>query len=250
MGALTGIRVLITRPKAQAENLAQRFIEQGAEPLLFPCLDIHASITEDIKTICIPWRDWQWLLFISANAVTHSQILFQQPLPATIKLAAMGPSTKAALEKAGLPCHLMAPAPFNTHALLTLAEFQDCHGVQMGIVKGQGGRQQLEETLRARGAHVLPVACYERRRPAGFLPKNTLAQVNMLVCTSRESLQNLLNMVHSAEQDNLRHKPLLVISERVAHAARHEGFQHIIVSQKACDEAMVKAAIEWQRGNS
>ena len=47
-----------------------------------------------------------------------------------------------------------------------LPELADLRGKRVLIFRGDGGREQLGDTLRARGAHVDYVACYRRAAPA------------------------------------------------------------------------------------
>lgn len=113
---LAGKRVLVTRARAQADELASRLREEGAEPVFFPVLDFAPS--DDPEGLAKASADlahghFRAVLFTSQNAVTafidtlreggHDARAFGKAI-----LGAIGTATAAALEAAGLKADFVA----------------------------------------------------------------------------------------------------------------------------------------------
>src|SRR5688500_11076439 len=96
---LEGKRIVVTRPVYQAAELETALRECGAEPILYPCIEIAPP--EDTSKLDGALRDaasgyYHWLVLTNANAVV---ILKQRTeasgisLPRHLKIAAIGPAT-------------------------------------------------------------------------------------------------------------------------------------------------------------
>ena len=69
---LTGLKIVVTRPRDQAVQLARRIEQAGGIPLLFPLLDITA--VQDTKTLheqIARLGQFNLTIFISPNAVHY-----------------------------------------------------------------------------------------------------------------------------------------------------------------------------------
>jgi uroporphyrinogen-III synthase len=245
MKPLENIRILVTRPIVQAESLCQQLQAQGAIPIRLPVLRIEA-IPENFAL-------HQWatclskihkLVFISVNAVEHALPVLYKTDPhsmQTISCFAVGQRTATALQAYGVKV-ISAPPPFNSESLLTLPPLQKLDQQHILIFRGIGGRELLAEVLRARGATVEYCDVYRRVLPAlEVIPD----KVDMIMVTSRESLQNLQTLL--GECAWLHQTPLILLSERIAETARTLGWQAPLISAHiASDEGLVHAALQWQ----
>src|SRR5262245_40964379 len=102
---LFGKRILITRPKAQAEPLRAQLAELGAEVILFPTVQVREPaswqpLDEAIQNI----NRYQWLIFTSVNGVENFFARFQKIRKdirklGGIKIAAIGPATEKAVRR-------------------------------------------------------------------------------------------------------------------------------------------------------
>jgi uroporphyrinogen-III synthase len=164
---LTGKRVVVTRTRAQASELARRLEERGAEVMLIPTIEIapprsFAGLDAALAAI----DTFDWLLFTSANAVeVFAQRRGQRALPEKLRLAAVGPATARALQAAGLQAALVparAVAESFAEALLPHAA-----GSRMLLVRAEVARDHLPETLRAAGADVTIAEAYRTVIPEG-----------------------------------------------------------------------------------
>ena len=70
MPTLTNIRILITRPRHQASELAFELKALGAIPILIPTIEIISPETyAPLDDALAQLGQYDWLIFTSANAV-------------------------------------------------------------------------------------------------------------------------------------------------------------------------------------
>ncbi|ASF45892.1 uroporphyrinogen-III synthase [Methylovulum psychrotolerans] len=248
MSGLGGAGVLVTRPAHQAEVLCRLIAEQGGTAIRFPTLAIEATAdTVAVQTALANLGNFQWLIFISANAVNFALKANGGKIPKLIapRLAAIGQSTAQALANSGLGVDLVPAQGFNSEALLAEPLLQQVGGQRILIVRGEGGREELAAQLRHRGAEVSYIDVYKR-----VMPDNNASEVQALLTqqrlqaitiTSGEALQNLLMMVAPAYHPLLTAIPVIVVSGRLAQMANNLGFKHVVVAEQPADSAMIKA---------
>lgn len=249
--ALRGMCVLVTRPAHQAQALREMIEAQGGQVMLFPVLEISATVNvEELMDLVIHLDDFDIAIFISGNAVVQglSFVLARRSLPLHLQLATVGQRTARELEQFGLCADICPQDKFNSEALLELAEMQEVRDKNIVIFRGEGGREFLADTLRARGAHVEYANVYRRACPAGdssvLVDALLHNKIDMITVTSNEGLSNLFDMAGSAGQAALLQVPLTTISQRIAALAVTLGFQSpATVSTLACDESLVEAVI-------
>jgi uroporphyrinogen-III synthase len=243
------LRVLVTRPVGQAAGLCRLAEEAGYEAVQLAAIEIREPVDlEALRSLAGTLHSYDLAVFISVNAVTHGldYLLARRDWPARVKIATVGTSTAAALREYGLAPDLIPAHRFNSEALLELDELQDMHGKRVVILRGNGGREHLYDTLRARGAVVEYVEAYRRTCPEidpqlmrALLQPGAL---DVVTVTSNETLQNLFAMAGEEGRPLLRALPLVVVSERQALLAQELGFEHAaIVAENAGDTALVEA---------
>lgn len=242
--------VAVTRPREQAETLCRMIEDAGGRAIRLPLLAIEALEPECAGAARLRrLDDVDWLVFISANAVRFGL----EHLPPNVlegtkhpHIAAIGEATRGALELRGLAVDLAPKAQFNSEALLAQPEWSDMRGQRVLIVRGEGGRELLAETLRARGAEVEYAEVYRRIWPpldvAYFLSLAQSAALGALVVTSGEALEHLAGQLGTAALERIARIPVIVVSERLAQAARDLGFQNPVVASAASDRAIFDTA--------
>ena len=239
---LTGRKILVTRPVGQADVLASLIEQQGGEAILLPVIDIVAVDSAQ-------WQPWQpeltdWLMFVSPNAVRCFMAGYQRQLPEHIKLVAAGEGTAQAMRAHGLRVDLQPELSNGSEGLLPLAQWQHMQQQQVVIVRGNGGRELMANTLRDRGAQVNFLEVYRRELPT--LPATVLQQAlqaDWLTITSVNGVKNLLSLLSDYRQQVVQ-KPLLVVSERIRDFASEQGFERVYVTADVSDTAMVQRLIE------
>jgi len=246
--------VLVTRPKNQAENLCALIEQSGATPIRFPVLDIiPVEPSDKIKRILNTLQQYQWLFFVSANAVNFALRANNGKIDISqhVCIVAVGLATAGALRNAGLNVNLVPEQGFNTEAILAMPQLQEINGQSCLIVRGQGGRELLAQTLEQRGAQVYYLELYRRIMPdtdAGpvekLLHQNKL---DVITITSGEALNNMLKMLDSSVHRQLLATPLAVISQRIRQLAIELGFKQVFVSEQPADTALVKAIVNGEK---
>lgn len=248
MAVLNGACVLVTRPMHQAENLSRLISEQGGMAIRFPTLEIMAiAETEQLTNTLANFGGFQWLVFISANAVNFALKANGGKIGQlnSMRFAAVGQATALTLKSAGLPVDLVPAQNYSSEALLAMPQWQRVSGQRFLIVRGEGGREELATTLRNRGAEVNYLDVYKRVIPnidssevLGLLKQQKLDAITI---TSGEALQNLLIMLDQHYHQLLFLVPLVVISDRIRQMAVDMGFKQIAVSVNPSDAAILEA---------
>ena len=249
-GPLAGLGILVTRPAAQAEPFCTALTAEGASVIRFPVLEILApSDPTNLREVLDRLADFDIAVFISPNAVQRvlNLALAERTWPASTKIAAIGNRTAQELKGFGRPADILPPRRFDSEALLAQEAMQDVAGKRVVIFRGDGGRELLGDTLKARGAEVTFAEAYRRGRPEGDTGELMYAfsrgQIGVITITSGEGLRNLYEMVGKLGRMWLRKTPLVVGSERIAEIAQELGFKAAVETAEDPTDAAMLAAV-------
>lgn len=245
---LRGRRILVTRPAAQSATLADMIAARGGEALCFPLLEIGPIDTavDGADGQALALASYDFVVFISPNAVDYGlPRVGGEKWPAATRAVAIGPSTVASLAAHGIGPVLAPSGRFDSEAVLALPEFSDAAvaGRRVLILRGNGGRELLAETLRARGATVDCLSCYRRSAPADMSPLVTLLReggVDAVTLSSSEGLRNLWSALATEDRQRLARLPVFVPHARIAEEAAALGLMRVIPTAPA-DAGLVEA---------
>ena len=245
---LAGRGILVTRPAHQADHLCRLIEAAGGRPIRFPVLEIRPSADPDAAAAALGrLADYDVAVFVSANAVQQAvAAMGPRPWPSRVEIAAIGAATAQALMAQGLVVTHCPVADFTSEALLALPALQGLAGRRVLILRGDGGRDQLRDTLRARGAEVDYLEVYRRCLPeadsAPLLDRWRSGEIDAVMVTSNESLRNLTTIVGTLGKPLLRATPLIVPNARTAALARELGISdRLRIAADATDAAMTAA---------
>jgi len=250
---LTGLKILVTRPRDQAVLLAQRIELAGGTPLLFPLLEIAPvqdakALHEQISRL----SQFNLAVFISPNAVKYGMeaIRAEGTLPPLLKIATVGQGSAKALHESGITNVIVPTESFDSEGLLNLPELRNIDGWRILIFRGDGGRELLGDTLRERGATVEYATCYRRSKPQWEAGALLDAAPDVITVTSSEALAYLWQILGNGRKGSLSGIPLFVPHKRIAELARQQGWQQVLLAE-AGDDGLLSALIAWARsGNS
>lgn len=226
---LRGLNIVNTRPLSRQGRALSLAIEQaGGTALHYPTLAIEpiSFTTPQLSAV-------DYAIFVSPNAATYwfNGSLVKE-FSTAVKVIAMGEGTLGVLQQYGIPA--IIPKEATSECLLMLPQLQSIQNKQILLIKGEGGRHLIAETLTQRGAKLIIQEVYKRILPtqnASLLLRLQQEQVDCIVFTSQESMQNFFTLLHKEMHQKIYSIPCIVISQRLAHAASSLGMKHIILSQ-------------------
>lgn len=249
--SLAGWRIVVTRPDHQAQGLCQAIERLGGAVLRFPAIEIappkslalaHASLANI--------DDYDWLIFISANAVNGALALLPRETLATIqaRFAAVGSATAGALLRAGRAPDVYPERGGGGEDLLQLGVFAAPCKQRILIIRGEGGKEWLAQELARRGATVGYAEVYRR-----VCPKPTPEQIagvwlaptppQIVIVTSRDALENLCNMLTGAAKRRLFATQLVVVSTDMVKKALAAGFARTALLAGPTDESIIETLV-------
>lgn len=238
---LAGRTIVVTRPAAQADGLCAALAGLGAEALRFPLLTItpvHDPAAYAALHARLRAGDFSLAFFVSPNAVhcALDGLLPHGPLPATLQLSTVGRGSEAALAARGFEQVIAPESGFDSESVLALPAFQPAAvaGRRVLILRGDGGRDLLGDTLAQRGAQVEYFSCYRRSGPvddpAPLLARARARGLDALSLTSSEAVGHLLAL---PGVEVLFPVPVFAPHPRIVHAARKAGFHQVIPTEAA-----------------
>lgn len=245
---LFGQTVLVTRPAGQARSLASPLEEAGAQVLVEPAIEVrHPADWGPADRALFRLADFHWLVFSSVNGVNAfmSRLWATGRDPralGTVKLAAIGPATAAALEAYHLQvdrCPSRYQAEYLAEALLG-----DAAGKRYLLVRASRGRELLARELRNAGAAVEQAVFYESldRPVASPSMRGAMAEskIPWTTVTSSAIARSLVGMFG----EDLRHTALVSISPVTSNTLRRLGFEPSVEARSATMEGVVQAILE------
>lgn len=255
MTALTGLKVLVTRPEGQAQGLMDKLTALGATPIHFAAIEIlEPRDTTALKTLMGQLSRYDWAVFISPNAVSRALNIIRGmdiDWPSTVRIAGIGRGSARELKRLGFNDVLVPTGRFDSESLLSLDPMQNVAGLRFIIFRGEGGRELLGDTLEARGAHIEYAECYRRGAPvadvSALLRQWARQGLDAITLTSVEGLHHLYDALGQVGQRWLAKTTLVVASARLKDACLALGLEGpVIVAEGADDEAIVAALLTWR----
>ncbi len=231
---LSGLRILVTRPQPQADKLTHFLRKQGAEVSVLPMLEIIPKPAGKLPHP-VNIAEYDKVVVVSTSA---AELLFRQSPVATETAQWFTPGRSTVRVLADFAVEAICPeAVFTSEAMLAMPELQSVADQHILLVKGEGGRDILEQALSERGAKVRPLVLYQRvcpEYPNGQLDQTLEEQkINAIVATSGQIVANLLTC--ASDRRLLLDIPILVPSQRVAEMASEVGFTRTVIATGAGD---------------
>ncbi len=242
------LKVLITRPRLQAEEFADQLHQAGLIPIYFPVIEIRPF--EDnlaLQQALTNLSSFDWLVFTSANGVEAVFRMMDQMglerLPSHVRVAAIGPKTAEALH-----AHSILPAfvPNEYIAEAIVPGLGELIGCKVLLPRAEIARKALPAAIKASGGEVLEVPVYQTL-PA--VPDATglrmLSEgVDIVTLTSSSTVENFVALVSREGLDPL-HLPgdptYACIGPITERTAQEYGLPNLIVATEYTTAGLIQA---------
>lgn len=252
------MKVLITRPRTQADSFASALAAAGFEPVFFPVIETHPfeeNVALDRAITKLGCYDW--IVFTSVNGVeaffsrmesaTETQrhgeyvSLSLRDSVANTKVAAIGPKTAHSLIVRGVKPDFV-PDEYVAEAILP--GLGDLRGRWVLLPRAEIARKALPDAIVMAGGVAHEIAVY-RTVPAEPDPEGLAALksgVDALTFTSPSTVENFVELVRRAGLDPL-HLPgdpqIACIGPITQKAAEEAGFVAVLVAEEYTSEGIV-----------
>jgi uroporphyrinogen III methyltransferase/synthase len=201
---LFGRGIVVTRPEAQAEGLAELLRAQGARVIPFPVIRIAppeswAPLDQALDQL----ETYSWIVFTSANGVSSFiRRLRERERDIRdlkgIRIATIGPATAAAVEALGIRVDLV-PEEFISEGVVRAFVGEDLRGRRVLLPRAEQARDVIPEGLAEMGAIVDVAAAYRTIRSDvsahEIIPLLDGEKVDVITFTSPSTVTHFLGIM-------------------------------------------------------
>jgi uroporphyrinogen-III synthase len=251
-GALSGKRILVTRPKRQAGELVQRIRELGGEPIVVPAISVAPPVDPEPLDDALRRLDtYDWVIFTSANGVRAAaermaDLRRALPEPTACRLGAIGPATARALADWWRPPDVV-PASYISDAIADV--LGDVAGLRILLPRADIARRDLPIELTRRGAVVDEVCAY--RIECGETGEELRAVLasspdppDFITLTSPSAVRGIVQILQSVgREDWMRTSRLVCIGPITARAVEELGLAVARVAREYTAEGLLDALL-------
>jgi uroporphyrinogen-III synthase len=251
-------RVLITRPRAQANGFAEKLYSAGFEPIFFPVIEIQPIENNVALQRALEKLDcYDWLVFTSVNAVevvcdvvASREATKQTPVESSTwvrqntspKVAAIGPKTAEALQTRGITPDFV-PEEYVAESILP--GLGDLRGKWVLMPRAEIARKALPEAICVAGGIAHEIAVYKTLpvQPEATGLDALRSGVDVVTLTSPSTVQNFIAIVRQNGLDplHLPGNPLFAcIGPITEQAAREDGLSNLVVAKEYTTEGMLE----------
>lgn len=241
-------KVIVTRPRKQADSFADQLEQAGLEPVFFPVIEIQPiQANIPLQRALAKLEKFDWVVFTSVNGVEVVWDTWENmkrgEFPPSLRVAAIGPKTAEALVS-----HRVTPAfiPQEYIAEAIVPGMGVLAGKKVLLPRAEIARNALPEAISAAGGIVHEVPVYQTV-PAIPDPHGLQALregVDVISLTSSSTVHNFVSMVQQAGFDPL-HLPgdpiFACIGPVTRRTAREKGLLNLVMAEEYTTAGLVRA---------
>jgi uroporphyrinogen III methyltransferase / synthase len=240
-------RILVTRPRVQADSFIDGLRTAGFEPIYFPVIEIRSiKDNPELDQALAQINKYAWVVFTSVNGVEvvfekFSHLLLVDGLG--VRFAAIGPKTAEALKARGVTVDFV-PNEYVAEAILP--GLGDLRNKWVLLPRAEIARKALPEAIVKAGGTAHEIAVYKtlptQPDPDGLSALKT--GVDWITFTSPSTVQNFVEIVRQQKLDPLKlasNPKIACIGPITEQAARDEGFEVNLIAEKYTTEGLVNA---------
>jgi len=218
---LHGLRVLVGRARHQASALSAELRKLGADVLEIPFIEIRKPRSfRPLDTALKYLASYDWLILTSVNGVEAmwdrlAKLRLKKRSLKHIKIAAIGPATKKAIEKRAVRVDVVPEEYVAESVVKSLRKL--VKGKRVLLVRAKVARDVIPHELRKAGAQVEVVEAYETIVQTSSRPrlraalKNENKRPDVITFTSSSTVRNFVALLGPAwsGRSRTRRPPLL-----------------------------------------
>jgi uroporphyrinogen-III synthase len=201
---LAGLRIVVGRARHQASALSSGLRELGAEVVEIAFIEIRKPRSyQPLDTALKNLQGYDWLILTSVNGAEAlwerlAKLRLTKRHFKHLKVAAIGPATKKAIEKRGIKVNVV-PEEYVAESVVESLRDQVA-GKRVLLARARVARDVIPRELRKLGAKVDVVEAYETVIPRSSLTrlrailKNSNRRPDVITFTSSSTVRNFANL--------------------------------------------------------
>lgn len=202
---LAGWRILVSRARDQAGALSVGLRALGAEVCEIPFIEIrpprsYKAMDESLKLVA----EYEWLILTSVNGVRAmfermTQLNIPRRMLGHLKIVAIGPATRAAIEREGLKVDVVPKEYVAESVVESLSEL--IRGKRVLLCRAKIARDVIPRELRRLGAFLDVVEAYETVTPQSSrvelraVLRDPQRRPHLITFTSSSTVQNYVALL-------------------------------------------------------
>jgi uroporphyrinogen-III synthase len=261
---LRGWRILVTRARRQAGAFSAALRAEGATVISIPAIDIRPPRSyKPLDSALKKLHGYDWLILTSVNG---ADALFARVAKRRIstealqklRVAAIGPATRDALEQRGLRVHVM-PKQYVAESVVEALRSK-VKGKKVLLVRARVARDIIPAELRGAGAQVDVVEAYRTVVPAGSrkllraMLASPKARPDAITFTSSSTARNFVALLNNdllgktrAARKLLDGMVLASIGPVTSATLREIGVRAEVEAREFTTAGLVRALVEHAR---
>jgi len=253
---LKGIRILVGRARHQAGALSSGLRELGAQVIEIPFIKIrHPRSYKPLDSTLKNIAKYDWLILTSVNGVAafweraNKNQVTRRHLQ-HLKIAAIGPATKKAMESHGLKVHVV-PKEYVAESVVKSLR-RRVAGKRVLLARAKVARDVIPRELRKLATEVDVVEAYETVIPRPSRARvramfvNTKRRPDIVTFTSSSTVRNFVQLA-GRQVWRGRPRPLTASIGPVTSATLRElGLGVDIEARQYTMQGLVKAVVAWR----
>ncbi|MEX1029575.1 MAG: uroporphyrinogen-III C-methyltransferase [Paenibacillaceae bacterium] len=257
---LFGRRVLVTRARSQASELAERIDDLGGEPYEFPVIDLRQpsdpAILEKLDQALQRIENYDWIMFTSSNGVEYFFLRMKQlgidiRRMAKARIVAVGPKTEEALLNRGLLTSVVPASFYQAEGLLESMLPELKQGQKVLLPRADLARDYLPNQLLQLGLNVTNVDVYNNvvcsEGIEDLIPLLHRGDIHIVTFTSSSTVNNICRLLEEhtggTAAQSLAEAKIACIGPVTAATIRSWGLQVDYMAEEATIDSLIKAII-------
>jgi len=255
---LGGLRILVTRTRKQAGTLSTMLRRQGATVMEVPTIEVRPPRSWfQLDQALWGHEDFDWLILTSVNGVEAlAQRCGKLRLPVRklnkLKIAAIGPATRKALEQQGLKVDAV-PSEYVAEAVVQKLR-RKIKGKRVLLVRAAVARDVIPLQLKKAGAEIRVVEAYRTEIPESSRQKlrhifsNPQRCPHVVTFTSSSTARNFHQLMRGINKKCLHGVAMASVGPVTSSTLRECGYRVATQAKEYTMPGLVKAIVRWNQG--